>query len=422
MTSVLPLKAASLAAGPELINQRVRNMSLSPTIAMSVRAAKMRAEGRDVIGLAVGEPDFDTPEHIIAAADKAARSGFTRYTAPDGGAAVKAAVVAKFAQENSIAVTPAEVHVASGAKQVIHNAFAATLEPGDEVVIFTPAWVSYIDIVEFCGGRAVTVPTVPGRGFLPTPADLAAAITPRTRWVLINSPNNPTGAVWPAELLAELGAVLAAHPSVLVMSDEIYEHLVFDGAKHVSFLTAAPQLAGRVLTINGVSKTYAMTGWRVGYAIGPEWLIGAMAKVQSQTAGSSNAPAQAAATEALNGDQSLVPEWCAIMERRRDLAVGILTGSSRLQIARPGGAFYIYADVGRCIGARTPDGVVLADDTAVAEYVLSAGGVATVPGAAFAQEPFLRLSFALEDDRVAEACHRIVSALDALKSADGGEK
>ncbi len=396
------------------ISARVRRMSISPTIGMSTRAAELRAQGKDIISLAVGEPDFDTPAHIIEAANRAAKAGKTRYTAADGGPEVKAAVIEKFRRENGLVYGTKQIHVASGAKQVIHNAFAATLEPGDEVIIFTPTWVSYIDIVEFCGGRAVIVPTSAQDGFQPSAQALAAALSPRTRWVLLNSPNNPTGAVWSGQAIDAILDVVRAHPGVLLMSDEIYEQLVFDGHQHICLAVRAPDLASRLLVINGVSKTYAMTGWRIGYAAGPEWLISAMAKVQSQTASSPCTPAQFAAVEAMIADQSLVAHWRAIMAHRRDLVMNALADCSRLSIVMPHGAFYVFADVGACLGLRTPKGQVLEDDTQVCEYLLDSAGVATVPGAAFQASPFVRLSFALDEPRLVEACRRIIEAVESL--------
>ncbi len=404
--------AQSIAA--RLLSRRVHGIKLAPTIAMNERAAALRAQGVKVISLAVGELDFDTPEHIVRSADAAARRGFTRYTAPDGAAVVKDAVRVKLKRDNGLDYDRDEVHVASGAKQVIHNAFAATLDPGDEVIVFTPSWVSYIDVVEFCGGKAVIVPTSMDSGFLPDPRAFAAAFTPRTKWVIVNSPNNPTGAVYPRELQAELAAIVARHPQAMIMSDEIYEHLTYDGVHHVPMVEAAPALRDRILIVNGVSKSYAMTGWRVGFGAGPAPLIDAMARVQSQTAGSSNSIAQVAAADAMTGDQSLLPAWREILERRRNLAVKILRGSNRLVVAPPAGAFYLYADVSLCIGARTPQGNVLANDAAVADYLLAAAHVATVPGEAFAQSSFVRLSFALNDDDITEACNRVVTALAAL--------
>ncbi|MEY2619446.1 MAG: hypothetical protein RL522_2448 [Pseudomonadota bacterium] len=407
-------------AGPGLLSDRVRSIGTSATIAMSQRAAAMRASGVDVISMAVGEPDFETPPHIIEAAHAAALSGFTRYTAADGGPGVKQAVQRKLLRDNGLTYTAPEIHVASGCKQVIQNAFAATLNPGDEVIVFTPCWVSYIDIIEFAGGTAVLVPTGAQDGFQVDAQALRDAITPRTKWVLLNSPNNPTGAVCPALLLDAIAAVLQEHPGVLVMADEIYEHLVYDGVEHVSILQRAPQLRDRVLLVNGVSKSYSMTGWRIGFGAGPQWLTAAMANVQSQTAGSSCSIAQAAAAEAMTGDQANLPLWRERLTRRRDLALPILARSRWLSVNRPDGAFYLYAGVHACIGARTPQGTVLQDDTAVVEYLLVQGHVATVPGEAFAMSPFVRFSFALDDERLAQACQRIVDALDKLQAPTGG--
>ena len=397
------------------LSRRVRGIKLAPTIAMSERAARMRDAGSDVISLAVGELDFDTPASVIEVAHVAAKRGYTRYTAPDGAPPVKDAVRTKIARDNGFAFERNEIHVASGCKQVIHNAFAATLDPGDEVVILAPSWVSYIEMVEFCGGTPVVVETRPEQGFLPTPDALRAELGPRTKWLLLNSPNNPTGAIYPASLLADIAAIIAEHPHAMVLSDEIYEHLAFDGLRHVSMLEAAPHLRSRILIVNGVSKSYAMTGWRIGFGAGPEWLIEAMGRVQSQTAGSSNSIAQAAAAAAMMGDQSDLPRWRETLQRRRDIAIDILRGSNRLGVARPAGAFYIYADVSRCIGAWTAAGKSLADDVAVTEFILESAHVATVPGAAFAMSPFVRLSFALDEVRVAEACRRIVAALNTLE-------
>jgi aspartate aminotransferase len=409
----------STPAGVGLLSARVASMEVSPTIAMSQRAAALRAQGVDVISMSLGEPDFNTPARIVEAAYAAAQAGFTRYTAADGAPVIKNAVRQKLLRDNHLEYAPAEIHVASGAKQVIHNAFAATLDPGDEVIVFTPCWVSYMDVVVFCGGVPVKVATTPASGFLPDAASLRAAITPRTKWVLLNSPGNPTGAVYPASLLRELAEVLADFPRVLVMADEIYEHLVFEPARHVSILEVAPQLRDRVLLVNGVSKTYSMTGWRIGFAAGPAWLIDAMGAVQSQTAGNSCSVAQAAAAEALTGDQSEVATWVRKFHSRRDRALAVLGTSRRISVTCPAGAFYLYADVGACIGARTPEGGVLRDDTAVVEYLLVEARVATIPGVAFAMSPFVRLSFALDEERVAEACRRIVAALDRLALASG---
>ncbi len=406
--------------GPNLLSLRVRSIGTSPTIAMSQRAAAMRADGVDVISMAVGEPDFDTPAHIVEAAYTAAKRGFTRYTAADGAPVVKLAVERKLVRDNDLRYAPSEIHVASGCKQVIQNAFAATLNPGDEVIVFTPCWVSYIDIIEFAGGVAVLVPTHAENGFVVDPHALRAAITPRTKWVLLNSPNNPTGAVYPAYVLGDVASVLNDWPEILIMSDEIYEHLVYDGVAHVSILQCAAQMRDRVLLVNGVSKSYSMTGWRIGFAAGPKWLIEAMGCVQSQNAGNSCSIAQSAAAQAMTGDQGHLAPWRERFTQRRDLAFSILGQSRCLTVNRPNGAFYLYVGVQACIGARTPQGKVLQDDTAVVEYLLLHGHVATIAGIAFAMSPFIRLSFALTEDRLAEACRRIVDALGKLTLDAGG--
>lgn len=414
-----PAVTAGTPPGIDLLSARVASIAVSPTIAMAQRAAAMRAAGVDVIGMSLGEPDFKTPTRIVEAAHAAAQAGFTRYTAPDGAPVIKNAVRQKLLRDNRLDYATAEIHVASGAKQVIYNAFAATLDPGDEVIVVTPCWVSYMDTVAYCGGVPVMVPTTAAHGFLPDAAAVRAAITPRTKWVLVNSPSNPTGAVYPAGLLRELAAALADFPRVLVMADEIYEHLVFEPAGHVSLLEVAPQLRDRVLLVNGVSKTYSMTGWRIGFAAGPAWLIEAMGCVQSQTSGNSCSIAQAAAAEALTGDQSEIASWVRMFRSRRDRAMAVLAESRRIAVTCPAGAFYLYVDVSPCIGARTSQGAVLRDDTAVVEYLLLEARVACVPGVAFAMSPFVRLSFALEEERVEEACRRIVAALDRLTLAPG---
>lgn len=400
----------------ERTSARVQAMKISPTIAMSGRAAGLKAKGLDVISLALGELDFNTPGRIVDAAHNAAINGMTRYTAPDGTAELKQAIQAKFLRDNGLGFALNEIHVASGCKQVIHNALAATLDAGDEVIIFAPYWVSYSDLIEFCGGKAVIVPTKPEDGFLPQRRQLAEALTSRTRWVLLNSPNNPTGAVYSAELLSQLTEVIEQHQSVLVMADEIYEHLAFDGLTHVSYLAALPHMRDRVLTVNGVSKTYAMTGWRIGYGAGPSWLIGAMAKVQSQTAGSSCSVAQEAAREALTGEQALISRWRETLESRRDRALEILRKSPWLEPHGAQGSFYVFCGVGRCIGATTPDGQILTSDIDVADYILRQANVATVAGEAFGASPFIRISFTVDIERLAEACQRIVDTLDGISS------
>lgn len=397
-----------------VLSKRVMSLEIAPAIVLAERAAELRRNGVDAIGLAVGELDFDTPDHIIEAAHAAAKAGFTRYTAPDGAREIKQAVQQKLQRDNGFDYSPAEIHIASGCKQVIYNGLAATINPGDEVVIITPCWGSYIEVVKFLGGTPVILETTSDAGFIPDAAELARVLSPKTKWVILNSPNNPTGAVYSRETLGALADVIVRFPNVMVMSDEIYEHLIYDNFAHHSIAAARPEMRERTLIVNGVSKSYAMTGWRMGFGAGPSWLISAMAKVQSQTAGSSNSIGQAAAAEALTGPQSNLPEWRQTMERRRDAAYRILGASRRLKLHRPNGAFYMFVDVSGCVGARTPQGEVLENDTDIALYLLEQGRVATVPGSAFGRSPFLRVSFADDDDRLATGCRRICEALDKL--------
>jgi aspartate aminotransferase len=398
-----------------LASDRVRTLELSASSAMMGQATSLRAAGRDIISMAVGELDFNTPDHVAAAAERAARQGFTRYTAPDGHPVIKEAVRVKLIRDNKLSYSHSELHVASGCKQVIFNAFASTVNPEDEVVILAPYWTSYPEIVRFCGGRAVVVPTRSAEGFRPSPQAVERALSPRTKWIVLNSPNNPTGAIYPSGLLAELAAVISRHPRAMILSDEIYEHLVYDGNRHVSIVEIAPQLRHRVLMVNGVSKAYAMTGWRIGFGAGPQWLIEAMAKVQSQTSGNSCSIAQAAAAEALLADQSHIALWRDALERRRDRALAILETCPWLQVRSIDGSFYAFLDVERCIGAKTPDGTLIESDDHVAEYLLSVAGVATIAGSAFGAWPFIRLSFALDQSAVETACRRIVGACAALE-------
>ncbi|MDP3761197.1 MAG: pyridoxal phosphate-dependent aminotransferase [Ramlibacter sp.] len=394
---------------------RVRRIQLSPTIAIAGRAGVLRSAGRDVISLALGELDFDTPARIVEAAHKAALEGFTRYTAADGAAPIKDAVREKFRRDHGLSRGRDEIHVASGCKQVIFNALAATLDPGDEVVIFAPYWVSYCDLVEFCDGKAVVIQTSGDNGFLPDPSALRRALSARTRWVFINTPNNPTGAIYPSALLAELAEVIRNHSSAMVLSDEIYEHLAFDGNVHVPFTLAAPRMRERTLVASGVSKTYAMTGWRIGYAAGPTWLIDAMARVQSQTAGNACSIAQAAAVEAIAGDQTLIGDWLNTLQRRRNRALAILAKTPLLKVSAPAGAFYIFADVSACLGRHAPDGGRILSDSDLAEHLLMHANVAAVPGCAFGASPFIRISFVIEESLLAQACERIVDACNALQ-------
>ncbi len=394
-------------------SQRVKRITASPSMAISLQAKAMRATGINVIDLSLGEPDFDTPAHIVDAAQRAMRSGQTRYTAADGTPELKAAIVQKFQRENGLTFAPNEVSVANGAKQSIFNALQATLEPGDEVVIPAPYWVSYSDMVTLLGGTPVPLECGAEHGFLVSGQRLADSITPKTRWVILNSPSNPSGAIYDQEQWAELGAVLAKFPRVLILSDEIYEHIIYD-RPFVSFGNACPQLRDRTLLVNGVSKTYAMTGWRIGYAAGPQGLISAMGKIQSQTTGNPCSIAQAAAVEALNGPQTFLAPMVAEYKARRDLVVGELGKISGLDTMNPAGAFYAFPRCFSYFGMQAPDGVVINNDTELSAYLLRKAHVATVPGAAFGLDSYIRLSFATSQPVLMDAVQRIKSALDEL--------
>ena len=379
----------------------------SPTIAVTTRAAELKAQGRDIIGLGAGEPDFDTPQNIKDAAKAAIDAGRTKYTAVDGIPELKAAICAKFARENGLSYRPSQISVGTGGKQVLYNAFMATLNPGDEVIIPAPYWVSYPDMVLLAGGTPVIVTATLENRFKITPDQLRAAITPRTKWFLFNSPSNPTGAGYSEAELRALTDVLVDHPHVWVMSDDMYEHLVFDDFRFVTPAQIEPRLHERTLTVNGVSKSYAMTGWRIGYAGGPEALIKAMAKVQSQSTSNPCSVSQYAAVEALNGPQDFLAPNRALFQRRRDLVVAALNAIPGIECPVPEGAFYVYPSIAGLIGRTAPDGTVIADDEAFATALLDATGVAVVFGAAFGLSPCFRISYATSDAALTEACARI---------------
>ena len=377
------------------------------TIAIAVAARALRAQGHDVISLAIGEPDFATPPHIVEAAHAAARRGETKYTPVDGTLALREAVRRKFTRENGIDAALAEIIVTNGSKQAIHDAFAATVEPGCEVVVPGPYWASYPLIARMLGAAPVFVPCREADGFRLDADALARAITPRTRWVVLNFPNNPTGAVCPADRLAAIGEVLARHPHVWVMSDDIYEHLIHDGSRHATLAAIRPDLRHRILTINGVSKSYAMTGWRIGYATGPRRLIAAMSAVQSNVTSGASSIGQAAAVAALDGDQAPREAMRIRFAARRDLAHALLSAAPGLTCARPDGAFFLFPNVAGLLGRRSAGGRLLLTDTDVAAALLEEAHVGAVPGAAFGASPYLRLSTACADDVLAEACRRV---------------
>ena len=386
----------------------------SPTAAAMARAAAAKAAGRPVISLTTGEPDFDTPAHIREAAVRAMHAGQTRYTAVDGTPELKRAVRAKFARENGLDYAPEEVIVSTGAKQAIFNAVLALVGPGDEVIVPAPAWVSYVDMVKLAGGQPVILPTRPEDGFRPRPADLARLLTPRTRMLLLNSPSNPTGAVLGAADLRALADVLDHAPQVVAISDDIYEHLIHDGRAFATLAAAAPELRDRVLTVNGVSKAFAMTGWRIGYAGGPAWLIAAMKALQSQSTTNACSVAQAAAVAALDGGLDTVAAMRAAFEARRDRLHARLSQVPGLSVARPDGAFYLFAECGGWIGARTAGGRRLEDEAAVVDALLEEADLGVVGGAAFGLSPWLRLTFAAGNTVLDEAAARIARFADGL--------
>ena len=379
----------------------------SATLAVTARARELKREGRDVISLGAGEPDFDTPDNIKTAAIKAIQDGQTKYTDVDGTPELKAAVSAKFARENGLTYPAAQVHVATGGKAVIYNALLATLSPGDEVIIPAPYWVSYPDMVLLAGGEPVTVIGEEKDGFKLRPEVLEAAITPKTKWLILNSPSNPTGAAYTRAELEVLADVLRRHPHVWVMTDDMYEHLIYGDFEYTTIAQVAPDLFDRTLTINGVSKAYAMTGWRIGYAGGPKPLIDLMRKVASQTTSNPSSISQAAAVEALNGPQDFIPERGKAFEARRDLVVSMLNQAPGVRCPTPEGAFYVYPSIDGLIGKTTEGGVVIDNDETFTAELLNAEGVAVVQGTAFGLGPYFRISYATSESVLEEACRRI---------------
>ena len=388
-------------------SQALRRIKPSATIAISAKARALKAAGRDVIALSAGEPDFDTPDNIKEAAIAAIRAGKTKYTDPDGMPELKAAICAKFARENGLTYTPAQVHVAPGGKPVIFNALMATLNPGDEVIIPAPYWVSYPDMVLLAGGEPVAVETSPDNNFKLEPAALEAAITPRTRWLILNSPSNPTGGAYTRADLRALADVLLRHPQVWVLTDDMYEHLVFDDFEFTTIAQVEPKLYDRTLTMNGVSKAYAMTGWRIGYAAGPAPLIKAMGKMISQTTSNPSSISQWAAVEALNGPQDFIKPNAKLFQTRRDLVVSMLNQAAGIHCPTPEGAFYVYPSVAGLIGKTAPSGKVIETDEDFASELLEAEGVAVVHGAAFGLSPYFRISYATSEAVLEDACGRI---------------
>ncbi len=397
------------------LSQTLARVKPSPTIAMTMRAQQLTAEGRDIITLSAGEPDFDTPQHIRDAAKAAIDAGHTRYTAVDGMPALKRAICDKFARENGLDYSPAQISVGTGGKQILYNALMATLNPGDEVIIPAPYWVSYPDMVLLAGGTPVIVPAGMEAGYRITPDELEAAITPRTKWLILNSPSNPSGAGYGADHMRALTDVLMRHPHVWVLADDIYEHLVFDDFRFVTPAQIAPALKDRTLTMNGVSKSYAMTGWRIGYGAGPETLIRAMAKLQSQSTSNPCSISQYAALAALSGPQDYIQTSRAIFQRRRDLVVAALNDCPGLSCPVPQGAFYVYPSIHELIGKTSAGGRVITDDEAFATALLDETGVAVVFGAAFGLSPHFRVSYATSDAVLADACARIKAFCEGMR-------
>lgn len=395
-------------------SDRLSSIGVSEILKISGLAAEMRRQGRDVIILGAGEPDFDTPDSVKDAAERAMRAGATKYTALDGTPELKAAIRAKFKRDNGLEFAQDEITVSAGAKQVLFNAMMATINPGDEVIIPTPFWVTYADIVAIVGGTPVLVPCSEANGFRLTADALERAITPRTRWVMLNSPSNPSGAAYSETDYRPILDVLLVHPHVWLMVDDIYEHIVYDGFRFATPAAIEPALRNRTLTVNGVSKAYAMTGWRIGYGGGPSALIRVMAVVQSQSTSCPSSVSQAAAIEALNGPQDFVRDCCRSFQERRDLVVGALNGIEGITCRVPEGAFYTFANCAGVIGKVTPDGRTLGDDKDFAEHLLHAAGVAVVPGSAFGLSPYFRISYATSAIELEDACQRIARATARL--------
>ncbi len=379
----------------------------SATIAVSDKARQLRAAGRDVIGLGAGEPDFDTPDNIKQAAIEAIQRGETKYTAVTGIDELKKAICEKFKRDNGLDYEPAQCFVAPGGKPVIYDAMMATLNPGDEVIIPAPYWVSYPDIVNLAGGTPVSIETRVEDAFKLQPEDLEAAINEKTKWFIFNSPSNPSGAAYSAEELKKLTDVLVKYPHVWVLTDDMYEHLTYDDFRFATPAQVEPKLYDRTLTMNGVSKAYCMTGWRIGYCAGPLELIKAMTKIQSQSTSNPTSISQWAAVEALNGPQDFIAENNMAFKRRRDMVVDLLNQAEGIECIKPEGAFYVYPSCAGCIGKTAPNGNVIDSDEAFATELLEAEGVAVVHGAAFGLSPFFRISYATSDENLSEACQRI---------------
>lgn len=399
----------------EFISHRMARVTPSPTLGVMARAAELKAVGQDIISLGAGEPDFNTPEFIKEAAIKALAQGKTKYTLVEGTRALRNAIVEKFKKENNLEYKPNQVIVSAGAKHVIFNAFLATVNPGDEIIIPAPYWVSYPDIVELAEGTPIIVRGTPEAHLKLTPSDLEEAITPKTKWLILNSPNNPSGMGYTQSELEALAVVLRKFPQIHILSDDIYERIVYDNFHFTTLAQIAPDLKERILTVNGVSKTYAMTGWRIGYGAGPESLIQAMTILQSQSTSNPTSISQEAAVAALTGPQDFIEEWINIYKERQDKSLDILNQVSGLSCLKPQGGFYLYFSCAPLMGKETPLSTILTSDTDLATYLLESAGVAIVPGVAFGLSPYFRISYATETNRLLEACHRISQAIGLLK-------
>ena len=397
-----------------VVARHMSRIKASPAAVISAHAMEMARAGRDVIALSAGEPDFDTPDHVKAAAVRAIGEGKTKYPPLTGIPELREAICRKLERENGLRYAPDEVLVCNGGKQVIYNALAATLDPGEEVVIPAPFWVSYPEMVLLAGANPVVVATDAANGFRLGAEQLEAAITAKTKWLLLNNPCNPSGAVYSARDIEGIAEVLRRHPNVWVLADDIYEHIIYNGESFSTMAQVAPDLYERTLTMNGLSKAYCMTGWRIGYGAGPKELIAAMAKIQSQTTSGASSISQWAGVEALDGDQAFIRDNVATFRERRDLGVSLLNQADGLSCASPNGAFYLYVDCSGTIGKRTPAGDAIETDADLAKYLLRSEEVAVVHGEAFGLSPYFRVSYALATERLREACTRIQRACSAL--------
>ena len=397
-----------------ILASRLNRIQPSPTIAMSIKARELKAEGKDIIELAAGEPDFPTPPHIIEAAEDAMSRGETKYTDPDGTPALKQAVCDKFMRDNNLEYVTRQVTIGTGGKQVLYNALMATLNEGDEVIIPAPYWVSYPDMVLLAEGTPKIVECPLDKNFILQPEDLERAITPKTKWIILNSPSNPTGSGYTWDDMSKITDVLVRHPNIWVMTDDMYEHLVYDDFKFCTPAEVEPELYSRTLTVNGMSKAFCMTGWRIGYAAGPENLITAIRKIQSQSTSNPSSISQAASVAALNGPMDFLAKNNQVFKQRRDLVCSMLNQASGITCPTPDGAFYVYPSCAGLIGKKTPDGKVLQSDEDVVTYFLETEGIAAVHGAAFGLSPHFRISYATSTEALEDACQRIQRACTAL--------